>query len=72
MDMDLIALFDRATAWTGSKIAAADGQRQAATPCDEWNVARLLDHLLHGQAIFAAGAAGEVVGPPSGDNGMAC
>ena len=67
VDMDLIGLFDRATAWTASKIAAADGQREAATPCDEWNVARLLDHLLDGQAIFAAGAAGAVVGPPIGD-----
>jgi uncharacterized protein (TIGR03086 family) len=67
VDTDLKAFFEQATAWTGSKIAAADEQREATTPCDEWNVARLLDHLLDGQAIFAAGAAGAVVGPPSGD-----
>lgn len=67
MDNDLIGLFDRATAWTASKIPAADGQREASTPCEEWTVNRLLDHLLHGQAIFASGAAGGVVGPPSGD-----
>lgn len=67
MDIDLIGLFDRATTWTASKIAVADTQREAATPCDEWNVARLVDHLLHGQAIFASGAAGAVVAPPSGD-----
>src|SRR5947207_1587679 len=66
LDNDLIGLFDQATTWTASKIPAADSQRDAPTPCDEWNVARLLDHLLHGQAIFAAGAAGAVVGPPSG------
>jgi uncharacterized protein (TIGR03086 family) len=65
--MDLISLFDQATTWTASKIAAADGQRHAATPCDAWDVDQLLDHLLDGQAIFVAGATGAVVGPPTGD-----
>ena len=67
MDLDLLTLFDRATAWTANKIAAADGHQDASTPCDDWSVRRLLDHLLHGQQLFAAGAAGAVVGPPSGD-----
>jgi uncharacterized protein (TIGR03086 family) len=65
--MQLIGLFDQATAWTASKIPAAEGQRDAPTPCDVWNVGRLLDHLLQGQELFVAGAAGAVVGPPSGD-----
>ena len=67
MDTDLIGLYDRTTTWTASKIAAAAGQRQAPTPCEQWDVGRLLDHLLHGQEIFAAGAAGATVAPPSGD-----
>ena len=67
MDMDLIALFDQATAWTAGKIPAANGQREASTPCEAWNVGRLLDHLLDGHAIFAGGAAGAVVAPPVGD-----
>jgi uncharacterized protein (TIGR03086 family) len=65
--MQLIGLFDQATAWTASKIPAADAQRDAPTPCDGWNVGRLLDHLLYGQALFVAGATGAVVGPPSSD-----
>jgi uncharacterized protein (TIGR03086 family) len=65
--MQLIGLFEQATAWTASKIPAADGQRDAATPCDQWNVSRLLDHLLQGQALFLAGTTGAIVGPPSGD-----
>jgi uncharacterized protein (TIGR03086 family) len=67
VDLDLIGWFDQATAWTASKIATADGRREAATPCDAWNVGRLLDHLLDGQALFAAGAAGAVVAPPLGE-----
>jgi uncharacterized protein (TIGR03086 family) len=65
--MQLIGLFDQATAWTASKIPAADGQRDASTPCDVWNVGQLLDHLLDGQALFVAGATGAVVGLPNGD-----
>jgi uncharacterized protein (TIGR03086 family) len=67
MDMDLIGLFDSATAWTAGKIPGADGRREAATPCEAWNVGQLLDHLLHGQELFASGAAGTIVGPPRGD-----
>jgi uncharacterized protein (TIGR03086 family) len=67
MDIDLISLFDQASAWTGGKIAGAAGRRTAATPCDEWDSGRLLDHLLDGQRIFVAGAEGKVVGPPQGN-----
>jgi uncharacterized protein (TIGR03086 family) len=66
MTMDMIDVFDRATAWTASKVAGAVNELDAATPCDEWSVRRLIDHLLAGQQMFAAGPAGGTVAPPSG------
>ncbi|MGH9193160.1 MAG: TIGR03086 family metal-binding protein [Acidimicrobiales bacterium] len=64
--MDMIDLFDRATAWTAINVAGAEGQLHAATPCDEWSVRRLIDHLLAGQATFASGPSGGTVAPPVG------
>jgi uncharacterized protein (TIGR03086 family) len=64
--VDMIDLYDRATAWTATKVAGAQGQLDAATPCGEWTVRRLIDHLLAGQAMFAAGPAGGTVAPPEG------
>jgi uncharacterized protein (TIGR03086 family) len=64
--MDLVDLFDRGTAWTASKVAGAADQLDAATPCDEWTVRRLLDHMLAAQQMFAAAPSGGEVGPPSG------
>ena len=64
--MELIDLFDRATAWTATKVAGAQHDLDVATPCDEWNVRRLIDHLLAGQQMFAAGPFGRTVAPPEG------
>jgi uncharacterized protein (TIGR03086 family) len=64
--MDMIDLFDRATAWTSTKVGGVDGHLDAPTPCDEWSVSRLIDHLLAGQAMFVSGPAGGVVAPPTG------
>ena len=64
--MDMIDLFERSTAWTTSKIAGAQDQLDATTPCDEWSVRRLIDHLLWGQQMFASGATGGTISPPSG------
>lgn len=64
--MDLVDLFDRGTAWTADKVAGAAGELDAATPCDEWTVRRLLDHMLAGQQLFAAATGGATVAPPSG------
>ncbi|MFI6084980.1 TIGR03086 family metal-binding protein [Streptomyces sp. NPDC051217] len=33
--------------------AVQDEQRSASTPCTEWNVQRLIDHLVAGQRAFA-------------------
>jgi uncharacterized protein (TIGR03086 family) len=63
---DLIDLLDHATAWTATKVAGARGHLDAATPCDEWSVRRLIDHLLAAQEMFAAGASGGTIAPPTG------
>lgn len=64
--MDMIDVFDRTTAWTASKLAGATDKLDAQTPCEEWTVRRLIDHLLAGQRMFAGGPAGEPISPPSG------
>lgn len=64
--MDLLDLYERGTAWTASKVSGAADQLDASTPCDEWTVRRLIDHMLAAQQMFAAAPSGAVVGPPSG------
>lgn len=64
--MDLVEMFDRATAWTATKVAGAQDQMDADTPCEEWSVRRLLDHVLFAQQMFASGPSGGTVAPPSG------
>jgi uncharacterized protein (TIGR03086 family) len=64
--MDILDLFERGTAWTSTKVAGAADQLDAQTPCAEWNVKRLLDHVLFIQQMFAAAPGGGEVAPPSG------
>jgi len=64
--MDVLDLFERGTAWTSTKVAGAANHLDAPTPCAEWNVKRLLDHLLFIQEMLAAGPSGGTVAPPSG------
>jgi uncharacterized protein (TIGR03086 family) len=64
--MDLLDLFERATAWTATKVAGAQDQLDTQTPCSEWTVRRMLDHLLWGQQMFASGPTGGTVAPPAG------
>jgi uncharacterized protein (TIGR03086 family) len=66
MTLDVLDLFDRATAWTATKIAGAQDQLDSKTPCDEWTTRRLIDHLLAGQQMFASGPSGGTIAPPSG------
>jgi uncharacterized protein (TIGR03086 family) len=63
--MDLLDLFDRGTDWTASKIPAATGKLDAKTPCEDWQVRDLLNHMLETQQFFAATARGEQASPPS-------
>lgn len=59
--MDLIDLYDRTTAWVKAKIEGAKDKLDADTPCEDWNVRDLLNHVIGGQALFEGGA--RVQGP---------
>jgi uncharacterized protein (TIGR03086 family) len=64
--MDVLDLFERATDWTSAKVHGAAASLDAQTPCEEWTVRRLIDHLLFVNEMFAAAPSGAPVAPPSG------
>src|SRR5689334_89228 len=63
MATDLLDLYTRAGEWTTDKIGGAT-DLDARTPCDEWNLRTLLDHMLETQRYFLAGARGQEASPP--------
>jgi uncharacterized protein (TIGR03086 family) len=71
---DRIDLLQRALAQTGALIAhIAPEQRALPTPCEGWDVAALVTHVVGGLDNFAAMARGEkpdwgVAPPPLGDD----
>jgi uncharacterized protein (TIGR03086 family) len=63
---DLLTLYDRASAWTLTKVTGtAGGALDQPTPCDDWDVRTLMDHMLDTQRYFTAVARGEDTAPPS-------
>jgi uncharacterized protein (TIGR03086 family) len=46
-------------------VAGAATKLDGATPCDEWNVRTLMNHMLDTQHYFVGAARGEEVSPPS-------
>jgi uncharacterized protein (TIGR03086 family) len=56
---DLQDLYDQASAWTASKVDGAADRLDARTPCDDWDVRTLLNHMIETQEFFAASAKGE-------------
>ncbi len=64
MQSDLLDLYDRASAWTTEKVAGAKTRLDSATPCDDWNLRTLLDHMLETQRYFLHSARGEDASPP--------
>ena len=64
MAHDLLDLYDRASAWTTEKVAAAKTKLDATTPCDDWNLRTLLDHMLETQRYFVSSGRGEDASPP--------
>jgi uncharacterized protein (TIGR03086 family) len=65
MQFDLLDLYERASEWTATKVPGAAAKLDAATPCDEWDVRTLLNHMLDTQQYFVGAARGEEVSPPS-------
>jgi len=52
---DLLAALDRALAGTGRLIAGIKGEQwSASTPCTDWDVRAVVDHLTAGHLYFAA------------------
>jgi uncharacterized protein (TIGR03086 family) len=65
MDSDLLGLYRRASEWTATKVEGAGSSLDAPTPCDDWDVRTLLNHMLETQKYFIGSARGDEVAPPS-------
>jgi uncharacterized protein (TIGR03086 family) len=65
MSVDMLELYSRASQWTNEKVAHAIADLDARTPCDEWNVRTLLNHMLDTQRYFLSNARGEEAPPPA-------
>ena len=65
MEPDLLDCYARASEWTLSKVPAAAQKMDARTPCDEWDVRTLMNHMLDTEGYFVGSARGEDVSPPS-------
>jgi uncharacterized protein (TIGR03086 family) len=63
MATDLLELYRRTSDWTLDKIAGVS-DLQGSTPCDDWAVRDLLNHMLETQNYFSAAARGEDASPP--------
>jgi uncharacterized protein (TIGR03086 family) len=65
MEPNLIDLYDRASSWAREKVSGATEKLDARTPCDDWDVRTLLNHILETQRYFLNSARGEQASPPS-------
>jgi len=65
MEPNLLDLYERASEWTTAKVAGATSKLDAPTPCDQWDVRTLLNHMLETQKYFVGAARGEDVSPPA-------
>jgi len=62
---DMLDLYRQASDWTLSKVSGAASQMDRATPCDDWDVRTLLNHMLDTQRYFTGAARGQDVALPS-------
>ncbi len=66
--VDLTELHRRALEQAAGRIGqVTPDQLPAATPCGDWSVRALLNHMIGGNRRFAAVARGEPVGPATGE-----
>ena len=65
MTSDPLALDQCASEWTLSMVSGSVDKLDEATPCDEWDVRTLMNHMLETQQYFVARARGEDASPPS-------
>jgi uncharacterized protein (TIGR03086 family) len=65
MTSDPLDLYRRASEWTLSKVSGSVDKLDEATPCDEWDVRTLINHMLETQQYFVGSARGEDASPPS-------
>ena len=65
METELLNLYDKASAWTLGKVQFASKNLDRGTPCDDWDLRTLLNHMLETQRYFIGAARGEDVSPPS-------
>ena len=63
--MDMLDLYGRASEWTADRVSGAVDKLDSSTPCDEWDVRTLMNHMLDTQQYFVGAARGEDVSPPS-------
>lgn len=66
MGNELLDRYRTASEWTASKVARAGNHLDAPTPCDDWDVQTLLNHMLETQQYFVRSARGEQASPPAG------
>jgi uncharacterized protein (TIGR03086 family) len=70
MAEQLLDQYRAASEWTVGKVAGAAGKLDAPTPCDDWDVQTLLNHMLESQQYFVRTARGEQASispqPPDG------
>ena len=64
MTNDLLDLYSRASEWTLDKVKGAAKELDADTPCEQWDVRTLMNHMLETQRYFVASARGESASPP--------
>lgn len=65
MEVDLLDAYETASDWAAAKVAAAAGHPDDRTPCEDWDVRTLINHMIETQRYFAGSARGEDVSPPS-------